>query len=272
MSTRKPRFAIYDLERMKRSELNDLCVNGRIPIVGSGYTKQEIIDKIVNSGKVDIISAPPPIIIKDVTVLRGMGVGKLKKTMLEAGVFFDARDVVEKEDMVQIFINSGRVVFEAKNEAKVEEVDINECTIEDRNASFGSQQSYVKRPRLGDDGSCSSASSKHDKNLDGGEKVVVEDASVSSLSLDQQESNEDAEYLLPNNQPEVIEQADNNNQSDTSYSYNESADISSRSVGDLKQLARSLGVDLSTCLEKREMIEMIVTAMTRRGVGTRFGG
>merc|ERR1712228_342269 len=31
--------------------------------------------------------------------------------MIGAGVFFDSADVVEKEDMVQLFINSGRVVL-----------------------------------------------------------------------------------------------------------------------------------------------------------------
>jgi len=34
--------------------------------------------------------------------------------MEDAGVFFDSRDVVEKEDMVQIFVNSGRIVFRRK--------------------------------------------------------------------------------------------------------------------------------------------------------------
>ena len=43
--------------------------------------------------------------------LRSMGVGRLRRAMEEAGVFFDPIDVVEKEDMVQIFCNSGRLVL-----------------------------------------------------------------------------------------------------------------------------------------------------------------
>merc|ERR1712038_1551108 len=98
MSNRKPRYAMYELHRMKITDLVHLCqVKLNIPIVGSGYSKQDIVDLILNSGKVDIISAPPPMNIRHVSDLRGMGVGKLKRTMMEAGVFFDARDVIEKE-------------------------------------------------------------------------------------------------------------------------------------------------------------------------------
>ena len=58
---------------------------------------------------VDLISAPPPVEFPSRAVLRAMGVGQLKRTMNETGVYFDPKDVVEKEDMVQIFVNSGRI-------------------------------------------------------------------------------------------------------------------------------------------------------------------
>ena len=125
---------------MKITDLVHLCqVKLNIPIVGSGYSKQDIVDLILNSGKVDIISAPPPMNIRHVSDLRGMGVGKLKRTMMEAGVFFDARDVIEKEDMVQIFINSGRVVFDEEEvieEEKEEHVEIDDLEIKQRNDTF----------------------------------------------------------------------------------------------------------------------------------------
>lgn len=277
MATRKPRFATYELQRMKISELTDLCVNKlRIPIVGSGYTKQEIIDKILSSGRIEIISAPPPLSIQNIATLRGMGVGKLKRTMTEAGVFFDSRDVIEKEDMVQIFINSGRIVFEEEEEEENNEEQ--EAMVEEyvhQQQSFDRHEEEVKRPRIDDEESTHNYHSNHNSD-----EIVVEDGSVSS---DERRSlNADAETLLPSSlqhdeqQSEVISQESNDTYSRrspaTTYSYNESADITRRSVSELKQLAQTLGVDLSSCLEKREMIELIVSAMSRNGIGTRYGG
>lgn len=271
MSTRKPRFATYELQRMKITELKELCtVKLKIPILGSGYTKEEIIDKIIKSGKVDVISAPPPMSMKNVDELRGMGVGKLKKTMMEAGVFFDARDVIEKEDMVQIFINSGRVVFEEVEEEEIEEKVI-DVTREQADAGYD----QVKRPRIDDETNSVEASSVKESVMD-----VDDNDQASTISMGQ-ESRSSANI---NEQSEDGEQSDGANSnidhhhpttsttSATSYSHNHSADITSRSIGELKQLALTLGVDLSNCLEKREMIQLIVEALSRQGIGTRYGG
>lgn len=277
MATRKPRFALYELQRMKVSELKKLCVDKlRIPIVGTGYTKQEIIDKILASERIEIISAPPPMPIQNIATLRGMGVGKLKRKMTEAGVFFDSRDVIEKEDMVQIFINSGRIVFEEEEEEeeKEEEQEIIVDEYAHQKQSFDRDEEEVKRPRIDDEGSHYNSQSSN--------KVEVEDVSASSISSDGHQSlNADAEILLSSShhdeeQPETTIQESDDRYSrstpSTAYSHNESADITRRSIGELKQLAQTLSIDLSSCLEKREMIELIVSAMSRNGVGTRYGG
>lgn len=115
MKARKPRFAKYELQRMHNKELKDLCVTLGLNCFGI-MEKKEYIDLIWNSGKVDVINAPDPVEYDSIADLRNMGAGVLKKNMGDAGVFFDPRDVVEKEDMVQIFVNSGRIVF--KNDDK----------------------------------------------------------------------------------------------------------------------------------------------------------
>lgn len=111
MKARKPRYAKYELQRMHNKELKELCqrlgIHGMLGIV----EKREYIDLIVNSGKVDMIASPDPVEYESIEDLRKMGVSVLKKNMMNAGVFFDPKDVVEKEDMVQIFVNSGRIVF-----------------------------------------------------------------------------------------------------------------------------------------------------------------
>jgi len=95
MASRKPRFARYELERMVMKDLIKLCVRLKLnnAIVG-GSEKKEVIQAIVDSGKIDIIIAPEPLEYESIIVLRGMGVGKLKKAMSDAGVFFDPKDVV----------------------------------------------------------------------------------------------------------------------------------------------------------------------------------
>jgi hypothetical protein len=113
MAQRKPRFAKYDLQRLSGKELRDLCIRLNIPIVA--LEKNEIVDLVANSGKIDLITTPNPIEYESIEILRAMGIGQLKKAMTHAGVFFDPKFVIEKEDMVQIFVNSGRLVFITRN-------------------------------------------------------------------------------------------------------------------------------------------------------------
>jgi len=108
MAQRKPRFAQYELKLMSMKEVKSLCIRLRLKV---GIDKDETIRRILDSGRVDVIVTPEPVEYDSLEDLRRMGVGKLKKVMADAGVFFDAKDVVEKQDMVQIFVNSGRIVF-----------------------------------------------------------------------------------------------------------------------------------------------------------------
>jgi hypothetical protein len=75
--------------------------------------KQELIQLLVSSGRIDIIAAPDPVEYP-LSLLRAMGVGELRRCMAHAGVFFDPVDVVEKDDMIHIFVNSGRLVILAE--------------------------------------------------------------------------------------------------------------------------------------------------------------
>ena len=109
MRHRKPRFAKYELQRMSIRELRDLCERLRVDLSGC-MEKDDMISRLVTSGRMDVISAPEPVEYP-LSLLRAMGIGELKRCMADAGVFFDLIDVVEKEDMVQIFISSGRLVI-----------------------------------------------------------------------------------------------------------------------------------------------------------------
>ena len=100
MKNRKPRYAKYELERMNIKGLRDLCHLLKIATRGL-MEKKDFVDVILKSDKIIIIAAPEPVEYQSVEILRCMGVGQLKRAMKDAGVFFDSRDVVEKEDMVR---------------------------------------------------------------------------------------------------------------------------------------------------------------------------
>eukprot|EP00553_Chaetoceros_curvisetus_P001310 CAMPEP_0204621072 /NCGR_PEP_ID=MMETSP0717-20131115/6909_1 /ASSEMBLY_ACC=CAM_ASM_000666 /TAXON_ID=230516 /ORGANISM="Chaetoceros curvisetus" /LENGTH=686 /DNA_ID=CAMNT_0051635411 /DNA_START=191 /DNA_END=2251 /DNA_ORIENTATION=+ len=127
MKQRKPRYARYELERMNVRELKDMAKKLKISPSGTNrefLEKKEVIDTILNSGKVIVVKAPEPIEYPSIGILRDMKIRQLKAAMEEAGVFFDPKDVVEKEDMVQIFVNSGRIVLTGEGEEKSTEDNI----------------------------------------------------------------------------------------------------------------------------------------------------
>jgi hypothetical protein len=110
MKSRKPRVHTYELERMSIHELQQMAKEARIQWPRKINTKKDILDAFEQSGRIEIIAAPKPVeyALQD---LRAMGVRKLRRAMEDAGVFFDPIDVVEKDDMIQIFCNSGRLVL-----------------------------------------------------------------------------------------------------------------------------------------------------------------
>lgn len=105
MRTRKPRFAMYELQRMSIPQL--LAVyRGRKP---TGITeKSELIQRMIDEERIQIIAAPDPVEY-DLATLKAMRISELKRVMEDAGVFFLAKDVVEKSDLLTIFENSGRL-------------------------------------------------------------------------------------------------------------------------------------------------------------------
>lgn len=104
MQARKPRFARYELERMSIKELVNLN-RGRALGIGE---KKDLIQFLIDNERIDLIPAPEPVEyrMKD---LKAMRISELKRAMASAGVFFHAKDVIEKSDMITIFLNSGRL-------------------------------------------------------------------------------------------------------------------------------------------------------------------
>ena len=106
MRHRKPRFALHELERLSIKELK------RLLPAGDKYRaidRADLIDHLISEGAIDLIASPEPVEYSMVA-LRQMTISQLKRCMNEeGGVFFDPKDVVEKEDMIRIFLSSGRL-------------------------------------------------------------------------------------------------------------------------------------------------------------------
>ena len=123
MKARKPRFAMYELQRMSVPKL--LQLNKR-PAPGI-LEKRDLIQTLIDQDHIHLIPAPEPVEYK-LETLQVMGVSQLKRTMEDAGVFFHPKDVVEKSDMLTIFHNSGRLVLISEPEEQEEEITMEDVS------------------------------------------------------------------------------------------------------------------------------------------------
>lgn len=142
MKSRKPRIHKYVLERMPYHELQEMARELKIRWPRKIKGKADILDAFEQSGRIEIIAAPEPVeyALKE---LRAMGVSRLRRAMEEAGVFFDPIDVVEKEDMVQIFCNSGRLVLRPDTPTESAEYEDKKASAADSLRSSWEQQNVA---------------------------------------------------------------------------------------------------------------------------------
>jgi Ring finger domain len=107
MRHRRPRFSRHELERMRILDLKNLM---RRPPAAPLVDKSSLVDYLIQSNAVELVlGAPEPVSYK-LSTLQNMSVKQLKHVMNEeAGVFYDPKHVVEKQDLLQIFVLSGRL-------------------------------------------------------------------------------------------------------------------------------------------------------------------
>ena len=233
MANRKQRFRSHELKRMSIRDLKSLAfsLNLNQAQVNNIFEKSELVQMIIDSGKIDLVASADPVEHK-LSDLRKMGVGELKKTMADGGVFFDSKDILEKEDMVQLFLNSGRLVLILE---------------EDENTSDDKEVESI-------------TAMEHDS---GTNSMNMEDDTVlrSSATLDGSSGSYDTI-------PTVSNAAYSNSMS--YYPTNTSVtSLSSHSISHLKSFARELNINIQNCVEKQDIIDRIVAAVERSGGNTR---
>lgn len=122
MRLRKPRFARHELERLSVTQLKQLLQppqpqhkQSRRSLPGHIMDKTALVEYVIAVGAVDLVPAAEDNdgdlhVAYTLAQLQTMSVKRLKHVMNEeAGVFFDPKDVLEKADMIQIFVLSGRL-------------------------------------------------------------------------------------------------------------------------------------------------------------------
>jgi hypothetical protein len=287
MSSRKLRYHKYELDRMTIRELHELM--RRINLMDRHHVateKSELVDFIMNSGKIDVISVSPlPSTMPHyrISELRTLGISKLKKVMADSGVFFDATDVVEKEDMVQIFVNSGRVVIVPEDNV-TEQTDTTQpqelkssLQPSESQASDCSQSSYCDRIAQEEEwemvdatDSATNATAPATSDVMDIDRlatpVAVEEPKLAisengALREDGISSCQSLHSVMPTeaNTPDL-----NTNNRNSAYSSTSRSNLSSYNIAQLRQLAYQLNVSLSGCLEKEEMMNRIATAASTR--------
>jgi ABC-type Zn2+ transport system substrate-binding protein/surface adhesin len=119
MRHRKPRFAHYELTRLSIAELKTLLTtangNGRTTtsiIPRSIMDKQSLIDYLVQQDCIELVRTNTEQVSYRLSDLQHLySIKQLRQIMNDAGVFYDRKLVVEKEDMIRIFIASGRLLL-----------------------------------------------------------------------------------------------------------------------------------------------------------------
>jgi len=312
MKRRKPRYAPYELYRMNIKDLKELCQ--KIALDPKDYMeKKEMVRAILESGRVEVITAPEPVEYPCIGALRSMGIRQLKNAMADAGVFFDPKDVVEKEDMVQIFVSSGRIILEEEEGNGDDDVDDDDGDkkMSSNNSNTATDYDYghaprnesdIKRARLSsndlDTYEYSTTSMKENETLDDvassaaalnvsqGEGSIMsitatgsgsesdpllqdQDAEEDESSMncnEQQQQQQHREPLTPAPSMATTASATTSNVHNSPYTASTSTStsapeastgITTRSVKELRRLAQELNVDISGCLEKREMVDLI---------------
>lgn len=261
MAARRPRYRRWELDRMRIPELRALCQKHKLPCKDA-VDKDDLIRAVVNSPQVDVVACPPPLEIR-LSELRNMGVGDLKKMMTDGGVSFDPKDVVEKEDVVQIFVNSGRVHLIAEEEDLAEEP----TQEEDSKKRTRIHEEEQGAPEDEEEGAKEEGAKEKKAEEEGAEEegAMEEDRKCAPDACHSVTETEPME-TQPTKPTKPTKPAAPRTTTTARPASRPSLDVlarelGSKSVPQLRRLAMGVDADIGGCVEKREIVERIAEAM-----------
>lgn len=127
MKGRRPRYHLYELKRMTAKEVMAMARDLKVSVTGA-IDKSDIVERILASGKIDIIKGNSAASSKSYSIkdLEEARIKQLKVILDDAGVRYKERDVVERRDLIDLIVNSGRVEIVAEETDEDEILDIGE--------------------------------------------------------------------------------------------------------------------------------------------------
>ncbi|KAL7563019.1 hypothetical protein ACA910_013540 [Epithemia clementina (nom. ined.)] len=106
----KPRYARHELRRMTHAELVALLPPDDRSN-DKNYHGADLVKYLIESSAVDVVNLPDPVTEYTMSSLQTMPVPQLRNVMnKEAGVFWLSKDVTTREQLLQIFLDSGRLL------------------------------------------------------------------------------------------------------------------------------------------------------------------
>lgn len=111
------RFRLDELQSKKVCQLREMASSFAVSIAGC-IDKTEIIEKLLASGRIELVEAAPAMLIKE-AALKTMSVTELKCLLRQFGLADSG--VLEKNELRERLLNSGRVVIDSLIEIQISE-------------------------------------------------------------------------------------------------------------------------------------------------------
>jgi len=259
----RQRYRVDELRKLKVSRLKEIMTELSIPTPRGSVDKNFLVEQIARSGKVTITESLPPVRTK-LSQLRALSVGALMQLMAEKGL--DAEGVLEKEEIIDILSASDRF------EIVAEDIDVNTDM-----STIASSSGNVKKAggSDGDSGSAGNVERERERNLkaDRADDIKINQNSFTAqFRLDEQAEEDKAvgeviarqqveEHVSSSAKAEA--EAEAATTSATAFSFS-GADVGMdkdqaviASTKDLISIAKALGLDYRSCLERSELLHLL---------------
>ncbi len=243
MAGRRPRYHLYELERMRPGEVARVAKDLGVDI-SSAVTRQDVVSAIINSGKVELIKEGT-LIKTSLSELKHLSVKELLGMLSSVGIRIDRKNVIDKGDLVQLLIVSDKVDVADDEESKEDEI----MGIDDYEE--GLEEAGMKRK------AAESPTKESDER-----KFTYDD----DFELDGKHSA--AEAKGESKQDFDDSKADGAESFDSEPLYNlgrsgyRVSDMHEMPMSELRSIAKEGNVDITSCLEKGEVVERIVSSGT----------
>jgi hypothetical protein len=221
MKKRKLRLRKDEIQNKTISQLRELAGSLNVNIQGC-LDKVEVVDKLVKSGFIEITEGLPPIEMFE-SELNSKTVAELKYLLLSFGL--PDRNLLEKSELRQSLINSGRIVF--KPETKPSREESNDSSAGGYDLGAVHMDVDTAASSSGYASPSSSSSSRADAKAS-----APAPASRSASASSETESSK--------------------------YYYTLLADLKALPLGELRELCARFGVSVAGCLYKADVVDRLV--------------